>query len=277
MALLEMLGLGALLLAGDIKDNIEDKRERKLERQKELIRESERARNKERERERAYQRQIYEEKKREKSEREQRQRIVAAVPKRPIYNTSINYRCSICGGNRKLDLPNGLVICPHCDSREGLEIIRYENDYHAMDLALKEYEEKKKLEKKLDEEKKRLEAIERQKEADAEISRDMLNLKLFSVLMFVELGLLAVWVDKNNAWPMILCNSIAISGYIIYKKGLIKTVLMYTVFLPFVILVWIFDKYLNMKQIGIAVGVVITMLVDILVVLLLIEWIFGGI
>ena len=56
-----------------------------------------------------------------------------------------------------------------------------------------------------------------------------------------------------------------------------KPVLKYTVLLPYTILVWIFDRYLNMKYIGMAVGAIITLLFDGLIVLLLIEWIGGGI
>ncbi len=268
MALLDMLGLGALLLACDIKDNIEDKiDEKKCEAENRARKlEMEAKRQEELERRRQQSERDREEYRRLESEKQRIRRIKESVPKKPIYDTDVNLRCSFCGGHREVNISKGRVICPYCDRTEFLNIIGHEEDKQAIDRAIDEYEEQKRLKK-----------LEEQRIAEAKSKKDEIMFAFISLIFIGNTALLVDWIAYDKTMPVIVFNSIAIPCFVLTMVGIIKPVLKYTVFLPFVVVVWLFDKYLNLKEIGFAVGTVITLLVDGLIVLLLIEWIGGGI
>ena len=74
---------------------------------------------------------------REQSIQDRIEAIKASVPKIPVYQP-VSVTCPCCSGNRTMDMKRGRAKCSYCGFEEPLTLIRYENDYSAIEEKVAE-------------------------------------------------------------------------------------------------------------------------------------------
>lgn len=73
----------------------------------------------------------------EKSIQDRIEAIKAGVPRIPVYQP-VSVICPCCSGNRTMDMKQGMAKCPFCGFEEPLTLLRYENDYSAIERKVAE-------------------------------------------------------------------------------------------------------------------------------------------